>query len=184
MTIQGITMTISKIKHPVTLSTLVACAAAAFSPVSLASMSDDVIRIGVMNDQSGVYADNCGPGSTVAAKLAVEDFNAEIGGAGIEVVVADDQNKPDIGVAAARKWVEHDGVDAIVGCSASSIALAVQEIMRDNEKPYMIAGSASPDLTGKACSPYTTQWVHNTYSLPKGTVLPLLEDGYDTWYFI
>lgn len=177
-------MTISKYKCSVTFSALAASAALAFSPMASAGMSDDVIRIGVMNDQSGVYADNCGPGSTVAVRLAIEDFSAEIDGAKVEVVVADDQNKPDIGLAAARKWVENDGVDTIVGCSASSIALAVQEVMRENKKPYLIAGTATPDLTGKACSPYTTQWVHNTYSLPKGTVLPLMEDGYDTWYFI
>lgn len=161
-----------------------ACATALIAQPVFADMSDNVIRLGVMNDQSGVYADNCGPGSTAAVRLAIEDFGGEINGAKIEVVVADDQNKPDIGVATARKWVEQDGVDAIVGCSASSIALAVQEIMRTNEKPYLLGGTASPDLTGKACSPFTTQWVHDTYALPKGTVTPLLADGQDTWYFI
>ena len=149
-----------------------------------ASMTDNVIRIGVMNDQSGVYSDNCGPGSTAVVKLVAEDFGNEIGGAKIEVVVADDQNKPDVGVATARKWVEQEGVDVIVGCSASSIALAVHEIMRTNEKPYLIAGTATPDLTREACSPYTIQWVHDTYALPKGTVTPLLADGKDSWYFI
>ncbi|MFC0278687.1 ABC transporter substrate-binding protein [Falsigemmobacter intermedius] len=160
------------------------CATALIGAPAFAQMSGDVIRIGVMNDQSGVYADNCGPGSTAAVRLAIEDFNNEINGTKIEVVVADDQNKPDIGVAAARKWVEQDGVDTIVGCSASSIALAVTEIMKANEKPYLLGGTASPDLTGKACSPYTFQWVHDTYALPKGTVLPLLADGQDSWYFI
>src|SRR5690606_10729982 len=149
-----------------------------------ASMTDNVIRIGVMNDQSGVYSDNCGPGSTAVVKLVAEDSGNEIGGAKIEVVVADDQNKPDVGVATARKWVEQEGVDVIVGCSASSIALAVHEIMRTNEKPYLIAGTATPDLTREACSPYTIQWVHDTYALPKGTVTPLLADGKDSWYFI
>lgn len=177
-------MTISKITHLFTPLAAAVCALALASQSATASMSDDVIRIGVMNDQSGVYADNCGPGSTLAVNLAVADFKKEFNDANVEVVVVDDQNKPDIGVAAARKWVENDGVDTIVGCSSTSIALAVQEIMRNNEKPYLIAGTASPDLTGKVCSPFTTQWVHNTYSLPKGTVLPLLEDGYDTWYFI
>ena len=162
----------------------IGCAGTVMAGPALARFSGDVIRIGVMNDQSGPYADNCGPGSTLAVRLAVEDFGGRIDGTPIEVIVADDQNKPDIGVAAARKWVEQDGVDTIVGCSASSIALAVQEIMRTNEKPYLLSGTASPDLTNKACSPFSIQFVHDTYSLPKGTVLPLLADGQDTWYFI
>lgn len=177
-------MTIPRTTHRISLLASLVCAGALASQPSAAEMSDNVIRIGVMNDQSGVYSDNCGPGSTAAVELAVEDFNGEVDGTEIEVVVTDDQNKPDIGVAAARKWVENDGVDTIVGCSASSIALAVQEIMRKHEKPYLVAGTATPDLTGHACSPFTTQWVHDTYALPKGTVLPLLEDGHDRWYFI
>lgn len=173
----------SNTKHILPAMTLAVAAALASQPAA-AAMSDNVIRIGVMNDQSGVYSDNCGPGSTAVVRLAIEDFNGEINGTKIEVVVADDQNKPDIGAATARKWVEQDGVDVIVGCSASSIALAVQEIMRANEKPYLVAGTATPDLTRKVCSPFTTQWVHDTYALPKGTVLPLMKDGQDTWFFI
>ena len=113
------------------------CATALASQPALAQISDNVIRIGVMNDQSGPYADNCGAGSTTSVKLAAEDFNNEINGAKIEIIVADDQNKPDIGVAIAKRWVEQDGVDAIVGCSASSIALAVQEVMAAAKKKMM-----------------------------------------------
>ncbi|MBM3606079.1 MAG: ABC transporter substrate-binding protein [Alphaproteobacteria bacterium] len=161
------------------------CAAMSMQAVpAMAEISGETIRIGVMNDQSGAYSDNCGSGSTAAVRLAAEDFNNEINGADIEVVVADDQNKPDIGVATARRWIESEGVDAIVGCSASSIALAVQEIMREAQKPYLIAGTATSDLTNSACSPYTTQWLHDTYSLPKATIQKLLEQGQDTFYFI
>ncbi len=123
-------------------------------------VSGNVIRIGVMNDQSGPYADNCGPGSVAAAKLAVEDAGGAINGKKVEIVVADDQNKPDVGTATAQKWVDNEGVDAIVGCSASSIALAVSDIMKDRKKPYMLAGTASSAFTNEKCSPMTTQWVH------------------------
>jgi branched-chain amino acid transport system substrate-binding protein len=149
-----------------------------------AQMSDNVIRIGVMNDQSGPYADNCGPGSVTSVRLAVADVGGAINGTKIEVVVADDQNKPDVGVAIARRWVENDGVDAIIGCSASSIALAVSDIMRQTNKPYLLAGTASSDTTNAKCSPMTMNWAYDTYTLSKGTVKAQLEQGMDTWYFI
>jgi len=147
-------------------------------------VSENVIRIGVMNDQSGPYADNCGPGSVAAAKLAVEDAGGAVNGKKIEIVVADDQNKPDVGAATAQKWVDNDGVDTIVGCSASSIALAVNDIMKARKKPYMLVGTASSAFTNEKCSPMTTQWVQDTYALPRATVKSLLAQGQDTWYFI
>jgi len=147
-------------------------------------VSGNIVRIGVMNDQSGPYADNCGPGSVAAAKLAVEDAGGAVNGKKIEIVVADDQNKPDVGAATAQKWVDNDGVDAIVGCSASSIALAVSDIMKARKKPYMLVGTASSAFTNEKCSPMTTQWVQDTYALPRATVKSLLAQGQDTWYFI
>lgn len=162
---------------------LVLTTALVTSPAS-AEISDNVIRIGVMNDQSGPYADNCGPGSVAMVKLAVEDAGGNINGTPIEVVVADDQNKPDIGVALAMKWVEEEGVDTIVGCSASSIAHAVNDIMRDKEKPYLLAGTASVALTNDACSPMTTNWGFDTYTLAKGAVMAQMAQGMDSWYFI
>lgn len=149
-----------------------------------AEISDNVVRIGVMSDQSGPYADNCGPGSVAMVKLAVEDFGGNVNGTPIEVVVADDQNKPDIGAAQALKWVDEEGVDTIVGCSASSIAHAVNDIMRDKEKPYLVAGTASTALTNDACSPMTTNWGFDTYTLAKGAVASQLARGMDSWYFI
>jgi branched-chain amino acid transport system substrate-binding protein len=151
---------------------------------SAAGISGDIIKIGVMNDQSGPYADNCGPGSVAAAKLAIEDAGGAIDGKKIELVVADDQNKPDVGVAAAMKWVDKEGVDTIVGCSASSIALAVSDIMKDRKKPYMLAGTASSAFTNDKCSPMTTQWVLDTYSLPKATATSLVKSGLDSWFFV
>jgi branched-chain amino acid transport system substrate-binding protein len=154
------------------------------APSSAQGISGDVIKIGVMNDQNGPYADNCGPGSVAAAKLAIADFNDAINGKKIELVIADDQNKPDVGVAIALRWVDNEGVDAIVGCSASSIALAVQDIMKTRKKPYMVAGSVSSGLTNEKCSPMTTQWVIDTYAQPKATVTSMLAQGLDTWFFL
>ncbi len=159
-------------------------AATPVSTTNAQSVSDNVVKIGVMNDQSGPYADNCGPGAVVAAKFAVEDAGGAINGKKVEIVVADDQNKPDVGAATARKWVDNEGIDAIVGCSASSIALAVNDIMKERKKPYMLAGTASSAFTNEKCSPMTTQWVQDTYALPRATVKSLLAQGQDTWFFI
>ncbi len=159
-------------------------AAALIAPQVRAEISGDVIRIGVMNDQSGPYADNCGAGSVASVRLAVEDHGGIVGGKPVEIVIADDQNKPDIGVAQALKWVESEGVDAIVGCSASSIALAVQDVMREHEKPYLIAGTATSETTNSKCSPMGTNWAYDTYTLAKGAVMAQLAQGLDTWYFI
>lgn len=141
------------------------------------------IKIGIMADESGPYADNGGPGSVEAARMAIEDAG-QVMGRKVELLVADDQNKPDVGLAIARKWLDEDGVDAIVGGSASSIALAVQKLMADRKKPYMLAGTASSALTNDACSPFGTQWVLDTYSLPKATAKSLVAAGDNTWFFI
>jgi branched-chain amino acid transport system substrate-binding protein len=151
---------------------------------SAEKISGDMIKIGVMNDQNGPYADNCGLGSVAAARLAISDFGGAVNGKKIELVTADDQNKPDVGVAIALRWLDNEGVDAIVGCSASSIALAVQDIMKSRKKPYLVAGSVSSSLTNEKCSPMTTQWVVDTYAQPKATVTSLLAQGLDTWFFI
>jgi branched-chain amino acid transport system substrate-binding protein len=151
---------------------------------SAEKISGDMIKIGVMNDQNGPYADNCGLGSVAAARLAISDFGGAVNGKKIELVTADDQNKPDVGVAIALRWLDNEGVDAIVGCSASSIALAVQDIMKSRKKPYLVAGSVSSSLTNEKCSPMTTQWVVDTYAQPKATVASLLAQGLDTWFFI
>jgi branched-chain amino acid transport system substrate-binding protein len=149
-----------------------------------AQVSDDVVKIGAMSDQSGPYADNGGPGSVVAARLAIEDAGGKVLGKKVELLVADDQNKPDTGVAIISRWVDHDGVDMVVGGSASSIALAAQEIMKQRGKPYLLAGTASSDLTNGACSPMGQQWVLDTYSLPKAVASSLVKQGLDTWFFL
>ena len=114
--------------------------------------------------------------------MAIEDAGGQALGKKVNLLVADDQNKPDIGLALARKWIDEDNVRGIVGCSASSIALGVQKLMADRKQPYMLAGTASSSLTNDACSPYGTQWVLDTYSLPKANAKALVAAGKDTWY--
>jgi branched-chain amino acid transport system substrate-binding protein len=156
----------------------------ATTPLRAQNISGDVIKIGIMNDQTGPYADNCGPGAVAAAKLAIADFGGAVNGKKIELVVADDQNKPDIGVAIALRWLDNEGVDAIVGCSASSIALGLQDIMKARKKPYLLAGTAGSFFTNDKCSPMTTQWMVDTYAQPKATVKALLAQGVDSWFFL
>lgn len=149
-----------------------------------AQISDDVVRIGIMGDVSGPYSGNGGPGSVLAARMAIEDFGGKVNGKNIELLSVDDQNKPDVGLNAARKWIETDKVDTIVGGSASSIALGVQTLMKEKQKPYLIAGTVSSDLTGKACSPMGIQFLVDTYSLPKAGVQLLINKGIKDFFFI
>lgn len=149
-----------------------------------AQISNDVVRIGVMGDQTGPYSGNGGPGHALAVRMAVEDFGGKVNGKPIEVVVADDQNKPDVGTNIARQWVENDKFDTIVGNSASSIALGVSALMNKNDKPYLIAGTVSSDFTNKACTPMNFQFLVDTYSLPKAGVQSLMKQGIKSFYFV
>ncbi|HSW17870.1 MAG TPA: ABC transporter substrate-binding protein, partial [Ramlibacter sp.] len=157
---------------------------AAVAGLAHAQISDDMVRIGIMGDMSGPYSGNGGPGSVLAAKMAIEDFGGKVNGKPVELLTIDDQNKPDVGLNAARKWLETDKVDAIVGGSASSIALGVQTLMKEKQKPYLIAGTVSSDLTGKACSPMAFQFLVDTYSLPKAGVQTLIDKGVKTFFFV
>jgi branched-chain amino acid transport system substrate-binding protein len=156
----------------------------AIAGLAQAQISDDVVRIGLMGDLSGPYSGNGGPGSVLAAKMAIEDFGGKVNGKPVELLTMDDQNKPDVGLNAARKWLEADKVDAIVGGSASSIALGVQTLMKEKQKPYLIAGTVTSDLTGKACSPMAFQFLVDTYSLPKAGVQTLIDKGIKTFFFV
>jgi len=157
----------------------------AFGPVAaLAQISDGVIKIGVLNDQSSLYADLAGQGSVVAARMAVEDFGAEKKGMKVEIVSADHQNKPDVGSAIARQWYDVDKVDVIVDVPNSGVALAVNQITRDKGKALLVSGAATADLTGKACSPNTIHWTYDTWALANGTGNAIVKTGGDTWFFI
>lgn len=149
-----------------------------------AQVSDDVVRIGVMADQTGPYSGNGGPGSSLAVKMAVEDFGGKVLGKPVEVMVADDQNKPDVGLNIARKWLDTEKVDTVVGGSASSIALGVSTLMKERKKPYLIAGTVSAELTNKSCSPMNFQFLTDTYALPRAGVQSLMKQGVKSFYFI
>jgi len=158
---------------------LIAVAAAAH-----AQISDGIVKIGVMNDQSGTYADISGPGSTTAARLAVEDFGAAKKGLKVEIVVADHLNKPDVGSSIARQWYDAEKVDVIVDVPTSSVALAINQITRDKGKAFLVSGAATSDLTGKACSPNTIHWTYDTWALANGTGSAIVKTGGDTWFFL
>jgi branched-chain amino acid transport system substrate-binding protein len=149
-----------------------------------AQISDGVIKIGVLNDQSGLYADLAGQGSVVAARMAVEDYGAEKKGMKVEVVFADHQNKADVGSAIARQWYDVDKVDLIVDVPNSGVALAVSQITRDKGKAFIVSSAATSDLTGKACSPNTIHWTYDTWALANGTANALVKQGAETWFFI
>ena len=149
-----------------------------------AQISDDVVRIGIMGDMAGPYSGNGGPGSVLAARMAIEDFGGKVNGKTVELLVVDDQNKPDVGLNAARKWLDVDKVDAIVGGSASSIALGVQTLMKEKQKPYLIAGTVSDALTGKNCSPMSIQFLVDTYAMPKAGVQQMIEQGIKSFFFV
>ena len=165
-------------------SLFVAAALATLSAGASAQVSDGVIKIGVMNDMSGLYADVSGPGAVVAAKMAIEDVGAAAKGMKVEVVSADHQNKPDVGSTLARQWYDVDKVDAIFDVPTSSVALAISQITKDKGKAFINSGAATSDLTGKACSPNTVHWTYDTWMLANGTGTALTKAGGDTWFFL
>ena len=142
------------------------------------------VKIGVMNDRSGLYADLTGEGSVVAARMAAEDFDVEGKGWNIEFVSADHQNKPDVASTIARTWYDEEGVDVIVDVPTSSAALAVNQITREKDKVFLVSGAASSDLTGSQCSPNTIHWTYDTWALANGTGKAMVESGGKTWFFL
>lgn len=150
---------------------------------ALAQISDNVVRIGVLNDQSGVYSDITGRGSVIAAQMAVEDFGGTVLGKPIEIIFADHQNKADVGSSIARKWIDRQGVDAIADVPTSSVGFAIQELTRTKNRVFLNSGSGSSDLTGKACSPNAIAWTFDTYALAKGASA-LVKEGADSWFLL
>jgi branched-chain amino acid transport system substrate-binding protein len=149
-----------------------------------AQISDGVVKIGVMNDQSGTYADLAGPGSVVAARMAVEDFGAAKKGIKVEIVVADHQNKPEVGSSIARQWFDVDKVDVIVDVPTSSVVLAVNQVAKEKNKVMIVSTGATVDLTGKACTPNSVHWTYDTWSLANGTGTAVVKNGGNTWFFL
>ena len=162
-----------------------AVALATAAGAALAQVSGGVVKIGVMNDMSSLYADIGGPGSVTAARMAVEDYlKSSKSKLKVEIVSADHQNKPDVGSTIARQWYDVEGVDVIVDVPTSSVALAVNQVTRDKAKAFLITGAASSDLTGKACSPNSIHWLYDTWMLANGTGSAIVKTGGDSWFFL
>jgi branched-chain amino acid transport system substrate-binding protein len=142
------------------------------------------IKIGVLNDQSGPYADPTGLGSVVAAQLAAEDFGGRVGDTPIEIVAADHQNRPDVGSNVTRQWLDREGVTAVADLPTSSVALAVNQIVREKNKVFLASGTATADLTGRQCSPNTVHWTYDNWALANGTGNAVVRSGGRSWYFL
>lgn len=154
------------------------------APAAAQAISDGAVRIGILNDQSGVYAEFGGRSSIEAARMAVEDFGGSVNGAPIELVSADHQNKADIASGIARQWYDRDKVDAIMELTTSSVALAVQGLSKEKKKITITTGAATSDLTGKQCSPYGYHWAYDTRALAVGTGGALVQQGGNTWFML
>ncbi len=154
------------------------------SAVSPARAQGAVIKIGVLNDQSGPYTNTSGVTGIACCKQAVEDFGATNKGITVEVISADHQNKPDLAVSIARQWFDRDGVDMLLDVPTSSVALAVQSVVREKNKVYLNTGAASSALTGEQCSPNFVSWNYDTFMLAKSTGGAMVKAGGDSWYFL
>jgi branched-chain amino acid transport system substrate-binding protein len=150
----------------------------------LAQAASAQVKIGILNDQSGVYADYGGKWSVEAAQMAVEDFGGTVLGQKIEIVSADHQNKPDLATSIARRWYEVEGVDMITELTTSSVALAIHDLSRQMKKIDIVVGAATSRLTGDACQPYGFHWAYDTHALAVGTGGALVQAGGDTWFFM
>lgn len=148
------------------------------------TVSDEVVRIGILTDLSGPYADFAGPGSVLAARMAAEDHGGKVLGRPIEVTGGDHQNKPDVGGQMARRWFDIERVDIILDIPNSSVALAVQQIARERNRIVINASAATTELTGKQCSPVGFHWVSDSYALANGTTRALIRQGNRTWYYL
>lgn len=171
-----------------TVCTTTMIVAAAFAGTSafaqVAQISDGVVRVGFIEDMSGVYADITGMGAVTAAQMAVEEFGGSVLGMPIEIVSADHQNKPDIAGAIARKWFDEDQVDAILDVASSSPALSVLAIAREKEKILTLSSPGSLRITNEDCGPYVVHWAYDTHAIAHSTSKALVEQGFDSWYFV
>jgi branched-chain amino acid transport system substrate-binding protein len=169
----------TKIVASLLLGTALSLASASF-----AAAQDKTVKIGALSDQSGLYADLGGPGSTLAAQMAVEDSGLTAKGWKIDIISGDHQNKPDIGTAIARQWFDVDKVDVIVDVPNSGVALAVNNVIKEKNGVYINSGAATSDLSNAQCSPNTVHWTYDTYMLAHTTGQALVKAGGDTWFFL
>ena len=149
-----------------------------------AQVSDNVVRVGVLNDVSGPYADFAGPGSVVAARMAAEDHGGRALGRPVEVIGGDHQNRPDVGAALARRWIDTDRVDMIIDIPNSAVALAVQQVGRERNRIIINTSAVTTELTGRQCSPVGFHWVLDSYALSSGITRAVMQQGGKSWYYL
>jgi len=170
--------------HKLVAALAVGLAVAAATDAAQAQISDNVVKIGVLTDMSSLYADATGKGSVTAVQMAVADYGGKVAGKPIEVVFADHQNKPDVGVSVARNWYDNEKVDAIFDVPTSSVALPVSALTREKNRININSGGGSSDLTGVACSPNTVHWTYDTYALSSVAGKAMVKRGENTWFFL
>ena len=166
------------------LASLLLGAALTLAAAGIAVADDKVVKIGALSDQSGLYADLGGPGSTLAAQMAIEDSGLKAKGWSIDLMSGDHLNKPDVGVAVARQWIDVEKVDVIVDVPNSGVALAVSNLVKERNAILLNSGAGTSDLTNSQCTPNTIHWTYDTYTLAHGTGTALAKNGGDTWFFV
>ena len=164
--------------------TMAAAMIVPFPNSAFAEIPNRTIKIGVLSDFSGPFADQVGEGSLVGAQMAAEDFAAETGDLKVVIVAADHQNKPDVGLSIARRWIEEEGVDAIADLANSGVGLAVNGYLREKNRTMLASSTATSDLTGKFCQPTTVQWTLDTWALGSAIGRTITRMGGSSWYFI
>src|SRR6478609_2439371 len=173
-----------RLEIPVVLSLLAAAVASPGPGTASAQISDDVVRIGVLNDQSNVYADLGGQGSVIAARMAIDDDGGKVLGKPIEILVADHQSKADVGASIARQWFDSDKVDLVIGFDNSSVALAVEQVAFQKNRIAIAGAIGTTAFTGKACTPNEAAWVYDAYALTNTLARSVVARGDKTWFFI
>lgn len=149
-----------------------------------AEISDDMVKIGYLADMSGTYRDLAGPNGLIALEMAVADFGGQVNGKKIEIVSAEDRNSPDVASSTARRWVENDNVDMIAGLVASSVSIAVSDILEESGKLGIVSGSAASSITNEHCTPNHIHYVYDTYPLANGTASAIVKEGGKTWFIL
>ncbi|MBZ0329974.1 ABC transporter substrate-binding protein [Halomonas sp. ANAO-440] len=172
------------IKKTLASSIAIAAAAALAATTAQAEISDGEVRIGYLADMSGTYRDLAGPGGLEALRMAIEDFGGSVNGAPIQVFSADDRNSADVGANTVREWVDTRNVDMVAGMVASSVTIAVTNVLKENDKLGIISGSAASSITNEHCSPNHIHWVYDTYPLANGTAKAIVDQGGDTWFML
>nr|WP_299243743.1 ABC transporter substrate-binding protein [uncultured Halomonas sp.] len=148
------------------------------------NISGDAVKIGYLADMSGTYRDLAGPGGLEALNMAVEDFGGEVNGVPIEVLSADDRNSADVGANTVRGWIDQDDVDLVAGMVASSVTIAVTNILKQKDKLGIVSGSAASSITNEHCTPNHIHWVYDTYPMANGTAKAIVDEGGDTWFLL